>query len=189
MSEHALHDHRTPLVTLRNWSFAVGALLVLLGIGAFARPLIPSITVTFFIGGLLVAAGVMRIMAAFGTYTWKGFWLTLLCGSLSLVSGTAMLAIPGIGIEAMVVFLGVLLLFEAGGKLAAAFSVPRDYPWGWLLLDGVVTAVLGAILVAAGPAQAAVYLGLIIGIHLVASGAMLLGAGVWLNRTIARRAA
>ncbi len=189
MSELAHRDQPSPLASLRNWSFGVGALLVLLGIGAFAHPYIPSLTITFFIGGLLVAAGAMRIVAAFGTYTWKGFWLTLLCGSLSLVSGTAMLTIPGLGIEALVVFLGVLLLFEAGGKLAAAFSVPRDYPWGWLLLDGVITAALGAILVAAGPAQAAVYLGVIIGIHLVASGAMLLGAGVWLNRTLARRAA
>jgi len=189
MSELAHRDQPSPLVTLRNWSFGVGALLVLLGIGAFARPLIPSLTIDLFIGGLLVAAGTMRIIAAFGTYTWKGFWIMLLCGALALVSGTAMLALPGVGIEALVVFLGVLILFEAGGKLAAAFSVPRDYPWGWLLLDGVVTAALGAILFMAAPEQAAVYLGVIIAIHLIASGAMLLGAGVWLNRANARRAA
>jgi uncharacterized membrane protein HdeD (DUF308 family) len=186
MVEIAHGAQPSPLVTLRNWSFGVGALLVLLGIGGFARPYIPSLTINFFIGGLLLAAGIMRIIAAFGTYTWKGFWLSLLCGALSVVSGTAMLALPGVGIEALVVFLGLLILFEAGGKIAAAFSVPRDYPWGWILLDGVVTGVLGAILFMAMPEQAAVYLGVIVAIHLLASGAMLLGTGVWLNRAIAR---
>jgi uncharacterized membrane protein HdeD (DUF308 family) len=188
MSSIAYRDQPSPLVSLRNWSFGLGVLLVLLGIGAFARPYIPSLTINFFIGGLLLTAGVMRIIAAFGTYTWKGFWLTLLCGALSVVSGTAMLAMPAVGIDALVVFIGLLILFEAGGKIAAAFSVPRDYPWGWILLDGVVTAVLGGILFMATPGQAAVYLGVIVAIHLIASGAMLLGAGVWLNRAIGRLA-
>lgn len=182
----ARDDQQSPLVSLRNWSFGIGVLLVLLGIGAFARPYISSLTINFFIGGLLLAAGVMRIIAAFGTYTWKGFWLTLLCGALSVVSGTAMLALPAVGIDALVVFIGLLILFEGGGKIAAAFSVPRDYPWGWILLDGVVTAVLGGILFMATPGQAAVYLGVIVAIHLIVSGATLLGAGVWLNRAIGR---
>ena len=173
-----------PITSLRNWSFGLGILLVLLGVAALARPLIPSLTVNFFIGGLLIAAGVMRIVSAFGTYTWRGFWLSLLCGVLSLVSGTAMLALPGVGIEALVVFLGILIMFEAAAKLTAAFSVPRDYPWGWILVDGLITAVLGGILFTANPAQAALYLGVIIGIHLLTSGVALLGAGAWLKQAI-----
>ena len=180
LAEHA----PGPLASLRNWSFGLGSLLVLLGVAALARPLIPSLTVNFFIGGLLIAAGVMRIASAFGTYTWRGFWLSLLCGVLSLVSGTAMLALPGVGIEALVVFLGILILFEAAAKLTAAFSVPRDYPWGWILVDGLITAVLGGILFTANPAQAALYLGVIIGIHLLTSGVALVAAGVWLKQAI-----
>lgn len=82
------------------------------------------------------------------------------------------------------VFLGILILFEAAAKLTAAFSVPRDYPWGWILVDGLITAVLGGILFTANPAQAALYLGVIIGIHLLTSGVALLGAGAWLKQAI-----
>ena len=95
MAELAHRDHQSPIASLRNWSFGIGGLLVLLGFACFAQPLVPSLTVNFFIGGLLVAAGAVRIVSAFGTYTWKGFWLALLCGVLALVSGTAMLALPG----------------------------------------------------------------------------------------------
>jgi len=182
MSELSHPGQPSPVATLRNWSFGVGALLVLLGGASLAWPLIPSLAITFFIGGLLLAGGVMQLLAAFGTYTWKGFWLTLLCGTLSVVSGTVMLAVPGLGIEALVVFLGILILFEAAAKLMAAFSVPRDYPWGWILVDGLVTAVLGAILFTATPERAPVYLAVIVGINLLTSGLMLLGTGFWLNR-------
>ncbi|MBM4023540.1 MAG: hypothetical protein FJ284_15125 [Planctomycetes bacterium] len=184
MTDLANRDHASPIAALRRWSLAIGALLVLLGAACFARPLIPSLTVNFFIGGLLVAAGAARIVSAFGTYSWKGFWLTLVCGALSVVSGTAMLALPGVGIEALVVFLGLLILFEAAAKVAAAFSVPRDFPWGWLLVDGLITAVLGGVLFTAAPDQAPVYLGLIIAIHLLTSGGMLLGTGLWLGRAL-----
>jgi uncharacterized membrane protein HdeD (DUF308 family) len=184
MSELAHRNLESPMASLRNWSLGVGGLLVLLGVGAFARPLIPSLTINFFIGSVLLAAGVLRIASAFGTYTWKGFWLALLCGVLSVVSGTAMLALPGVGIELLVVFLGILILFEAAAKLAAAFSVPRDYPWGWILVDGLVTAVLGGILITATPEQAPLYLGVIIAIHLVISGVSLLATGFWIGRAI-----
>jgi uncharacterized membrane protein HdeD (DUF308 family) len=106
---------------------------------------------------------------------------------LSVVSGTAMLALPGVGIEALVVFLGLLILFEAAAKLAAAFSVPRDFPWGWLLVDGLITAVLGGFLFTATPEKAPLYLGVIIAAHLITSGVMLLGTGFWLNRAASLR--
>jgi membrane protein HdeD len=182
LAHHEQHDQPSPIATLRNWSFGIGALLVLLGAACFARPLVPSLTINFFIGGALLAGGILRVIAALGTYSWKGFWLTLLCGVLAVVSGTAMLALPGVGIEALVVFLGLLILFEAAAKLMAAFSVPRDFPWGWLLVDGLITAVLGGILFTASPEQAPTYLGIIIAAHLLASGVMLLGTGFWLNR-------
>lgn len=182
MTELSHPDQASPIVTLRNWSFGVGALLVILGGASLAWPLIPSLAIALFLGGLLLAGGIMQIVAAFGTYTWKGFWLTLLCGALAVVSGTVMLAVPGLGIEALVVFLGILILFEAAAKLMAAFSVPRDYPWGWVLVDGLITAVLGAILFTATPERAPLYLAVIVGINLLTSGVMLLGTGVWLNR-------
>ena len=81
-------------------------------------------------------------------------------------------------------FLGILILFEAAAKLVAAFSVPRDFPWGWILLDGVVTAVLGSLLLTAPEPLAGVYLGVIVGINLLSSGVALLGAGWWLRSAL-----
>jgi uncharacterized membrane protein HdeD (DUF308 family) len=177
-------ESRGPLERMCSWCLGVGGLLLLLGIVAIAAPWAASKVVAWVVGAALLAAGLSQLGMAAGTYTYRGFWLTLVCGALALVAGTAMFAIPGVGIHALVTFLGVIILFEAAAKLLAAFSVPREFPRGWLLLDGVVTAVLGGILLMASEPQAALFLGVIVGINLVTSGVALLASRAWLRRAL-----
>lgn len=171
-----------PLQALQSWCMGAGGVLVVLGGLAIAVPWAASTLVAASIGFMLLAAGVAQLGMAAGTYTWRGFWLALVCGALALVAGTAMIAIPVEGIHVLVTFLGLLILFEAAAKLTAAFSLPRDFPRGWVLGDGLVTAVLGGILLTASAPQASVYLGVIVGINLLSSGVALLASGVWLRR-------
>jgi len=95
-----------------------------------------------------------------------------------------MLALSVEGIHVLVTFLGLMILFEAAAKLAAAWSTPPGFPWGWILFDGIVTTLLGGILLTAPAAQAGVYLGVLIGINLLSSGISFLAAGLWLTRSI-----
>jgi uncharacterized membrane protein HdeD (DUF308 family) len=173
-----------PMHAMQSWCFWVGGALALLGTLAIAVPWAASTLVDWVIGFMLLAAGVTQLGMAAGTYTWRGFWLALVCGALAVVAGTAMIAIPVQGIHVLVTFLGVLILFEAAAKLTAAFSLPRGFPWGWVLVDGLVTAVLGGILLTASTAQAPVFLGVIFGINLLSSGVALLASGFWLRRAL-----
>jgi uncharacterized membrane protein HdeD (DUF308 family) len=90
--------------------------------------------------------------------------------------------LPRAGVEALVVFLGLVLLFEAAAKIAAAITLRDGFPWVWLLLDGLVTGVLGGILLTSRPAEAGVLLGVFIGINLLSSAAMFLATGFSLRR-------
>jgi uncharacterized membrane protein HdeD (DUF308 family) len=181
--DHAEHLER-PVVRLKSKLVWLGAALALLGILAIAVPWGAAAFVDFMVAGSLLAAGVTQLGAAASTYSWRGFWLTVLCGTLSLVAGTAMLAIPAQGVHAMATFIGLILLFEAAAKLTAAFSLPRDFPWGWVLADGLITALLGGILLMSPTAQSGVYLGTLIGINLLTSGVAFLASGVWLDERI-----
>lgn len=176
---------RDPLAALTTGSFGLGAVLALLGILALSAPWVASTVIDYIVGGSLIAAGVSQLGMTALTFTWRGFWMTLICGVLSIVAGMAMLVIPVDGIHALVTFLGLLILFGAAAKLTAAFSVPRDFPWGWLLFDGVITAVLGGILLTSPAAQAGMYLGTLVGINLLVSGVSFLATGLWLRRSTA----
>lgn len=174
-----------PLSRAATWCLVVGGVLAVLGGLALAAPWAASTVVDYACGIALVAAGASQIGMSAMTFTWRGFWLALLCGVLSVVAGTAMLAIPVEGIHALATFLGIVILFEAAAKLAAAWSLPGEFPWGWLLVDGAVTAVLGGILLTSSAAQAALYLGILVGINLLTSGVSLAGTGLWLRRQLA----
>jgi uncharacterized membrane protein HdeD (DUF308 family) len=63
--------------------------------------------------------------------------------------------------------------------------VPREFPRGWLLFDGILTAVLGGILLTSPAGQAGVYLGVLVGINLLSSGISTAAAGLWLRRSAA----
>ncbi|NDC54517.1 MAG: hypothetical protein EBZ74_09575 [Planctomycetia bacterium] len=173
-----------PLSSLSGWTLGLGGVLILLGLLALAAPWAAATVIDYVCAGALIAAGISQLGITAATWTWRGFWLTLLCGVLSIVAGTAMLAIPVEGIHALVTFLGLLILFEAAAKLAAAFSAPPGFPWGWILFDGIVTALLGGILLTSPAAQAGLYLGVLIGINLLSSGISFLAAGLWLRRSL-----
>ncbi len=160
-----------------RWSLLVGGVLALLGFLAVAAPWAAATAVAMLCGIALVTAGASQVAMTAGTFTWRGFWLTLACGVLSIVAGVGMLVLPQAGVEALVTFLAIILLFEAAAKLSAAFVVPSGFPWGWLVLDGALTAILGAILLTAKPAAAEVLLGIFVGVNLLSSSAMFLGAG------------
>jgi uncharacterized membrane protein HdeD (DUF308 family) len=84
----------------------------------------------------------------------------------------------------MTTFIGLVLLFQAAAKLTAAFSLPRDFPWGWVLADGLISALLGGMLLMSPTQQSGVFLGTLIGINLLASGAAFLGSGLWLKERL-----
>jgi len=148
----------------------LGVVLVILGILALLAPWGAATAIDVACGVVLATAGIAQIMLSASAFDWRGFWLSLVCGAISLMAGTAMLAIPRTGIEAIVVFVGLAFLFEAAAKLAAAWALRDAFPWVWLLGDGLLTAVLGSILVTASPDDAGTLLGVLIGVNLLSSG-------------------
>lgn len=170
---------------LSTWSLVLAGILAVLGGLAIASPWAASTVVDVLCGITLVAAGASQLVMTLGTFTWRGFWLTLLCGVLSVMAGTGMLVLPQAGIEALVTFLGLMLLFESAAKLVAAYSIRENYPWGWLLFDGLVTGALGLVLLTTKPAEAGILLGVFVGINLLSSAALFASAGLWLRRGMA----
>ena len=175
--------HDDPAIdSIPRWLILLGVALMVLGGFALAAPWAASTVVDYVFGGSLIAAGLSQLAAAAGTWTWRGFWLTLICGVLSVVAGTAMLAIPVAGIHVLVTFLGLMILFEAVAKLTAAFTVRRDFPWVWLLLNGIVTALLGGVLLLSKADESGVLLGILLGMNLLSSGVAFLASGFALRR-------
>ena len=176
-------DTEPPSVSrIATWCLILGGIYAALGTLALMTPWVAAQVIAVFCGVSLLVAGVAQGAMAVGTYTWKGFWITLVCSGLSTMAGIGMLVLPEAGIEALVLFLGFLLAFEAVAKLAAAFTVREEFPWGWLLLDGVITGILSAILLTSSPLEAGTLLGIFIGINFLSSAMAFIAAGLRLRK-------
>ena len=125
-------DTESPSVSrIATWCLVLGGILAALGTLAVMTPWVAAKVIAVFCGISLLVAGVSQVAMAVGTYTWRGFWVTLVCGGLSTMAGIGMLVLPEAGVEALVLFLGFLLAFEAVAKLAAAFTIREGFPWNY----------------------------------------------------------
>lgn len=179
MPSPALFPESPPsvLVRLATWSLGIGGLLIVLGLAAVVAPWLAAATVAAFCGITLIAGGASQVAMTAGTFTWRGFWLTLVSGVLAIMLGVAMLVMPREAIGALVIFLALMLLMEAAAKISATFLLGSEFPRGWLLLDGIVTAALGLVLLVVDIDAKETLLGIFVGVNLLSSGIMFTAAG------------
>lgn len=173
---------RGPFAGIGARAFRLGIALALLGALALLAPWGAATAIDMLCGLVLVAAGVGQLVLAAGAFDWRGFWLALVCGSLSLVGGTAMLVIPRAGVGAIVVFVGLLLAFEAAAKFTVAWTFRDAYPVGWILFDGLLTTVLATVMLTARGDDRGTLLGVLVGVNLLSSGLMFAATGWTLRR-------
>ena len=67
-------------------------------------------------------------------------------------------------------------------RILLAFSMQKATPWVWVLLSGVITLLLGLIIVAHWPVSGVYILGLFLGIDLLFAGAGWIGIGLGVKR-------
>jgi uncharacterized membrane protein HdeD (DUF308 family) len=92
-----------------------------------------------------------------------------------LVAGIWVVAYPIESEISLTLFVGLLLIFEGVMELAAA-AANQGEARGLVLMDGVVTAILGGLLVAEWPTDSLWAVGTLFGISLFFSGFRLLSA-------------
>ena len=153
-----------------GWFLAFGAALIVLGFAAVAR----SVTATFasmqFFGVLLLIAAVVEIASAAWVGHWAGFFHHLLAAILYGVLGLIFVMRPMITAEVLTLVMALFFLvggvFHLVGALMLGFSGSI-----WLLIDALITILLGVMILAQWPASGLWVIGLFIGIDLIFYGA------------------
>lgn len=169
---------------LQGLTQAEGVIMIILGVLALSFPVVASAWVTVMVAIAFLVAGIVgwvdNLSRARRLSRWHCFW-RLVVSSLSLVAGIWMLLqfksgmVPAaLQIKALATAIGIVFLVE-GVVMTLLSLVNRSTPgWGWGLANGLVTLLLGGLILTMSPAGLLSVLGLLVGISFIFSGIDLL---------------
>ncbi|KNG92109.1 hypothetical protein ATO11_19115 [Pseudaestuariivita atlantica] len=161
-----------------GWFTVLGIVMILTGIGAFAFPMVASLSVELLVGVAFLVGGIATLFQAFQEKEWGGVVWLLAIGIVYVLGGIVFLANPFGGLLALTVFLGMVFVAEGLTRLILGLQM-RDQPrWGLLVASGLMSIVLG-VLVFSGIANGAslAFIGVLVGINFIFAGSAFVALG------------
>jgi uncharacterized membrane protein HdeD (DUF308 family) len=157
------------LVRHWGWYLAFGIGLVLLGVAAITRAVTATVVSMVFFGWLLAMAASIELVQALLVGKWAGSFLHLLAAILFGVIGFLFIARPLAGAEVVTVLMASFFLIGGAFQVLAALLTFVS-GFGWHVLDGAISLVLGVLVLRQWPASGLWVIGLFVGINLVFYG-------------------
>jgi uncharacterized membrane protein HdeD (DUF308 family) len=128
-----------------GWLLALGILMTLLGIVGLGMTYWLTIAAVFWCGVLALIAGIAQILDAFHHKNWKGIVWHVGIGVVYVVAGIAMVTMPVASAFWLTLFIAISLVVVGFFRIVMAFQIRGRGPiWIVVLLSGVITAALGA---------------------------------------------
>jgi uncharacterized membrane protein HdeD (DUF308 family) len=184
MTEIQALDIRVPAEIVHNWGWflAFGIALVLIGVLAIGRAVAATVVSMLFFGWLLVIAAGIEIVQAIMVGKWAGLYHHWLGAILFGVLGALIVWRPLVTAEILTLLMGAFFLVAGLFQLITPFVVSLP-EWGWHVLNGIITLVLGILILAQWPVSGLWVIGLFVGIELIFYG------GAWIALALRLRSA
>jgi uncharacterized membrane protein HdeD (DUF308 family) len=148
-----------------------GVLLIVFGMVAIGLPLLAAVAVSALVAWLIVLAGVVHLMLAFrahgaGSRIWKA-----LVGIAYLCFGGYLIVRPLLGVASLTLVLASLFLVEGILDIVLYVKMRSIGGSAWVLIDGIVTLLLGLLIYMQWPSSSLWAIGTLVGISMIFSGA------------------
>ncbi len=154
-----------------TWLIILGILTIILGVLAINAPLMTGVAVAFILGIYLIVKGVVDAVAAFRCRSWGAGIFAFLIGVLSVIVGLIMIVRPGIAVASLSLILAIYFVVEGISRIFVAIRAKPLPGWGWMLFAGIVTILLGVIILRNWSEGAWAWaLGVLVGINILLAG-------------------
>lgn len=167
----------------RDWGLglASGIAMILISILMFTVPAAAGLAVTVLLGWIVLASGVIGIVAGFAHRKEGGLWVNLVLGVLAVGAGVLLIFRPLAGTVTLATILVLWLIVD--GLIGTIFSlVLRGPDWGWWLVSSLVSLVLGAVLFGTLPVGSFWIVGTFLAVALLFRGITLVVVSLELRR-------
>jgi uncharacterized membrane protein HdeD (DUF308 family) len=173
-----------PLRAKSGWIIALGVVYVIAGLIALGSVVFATVVTVFIVGVMMLLSGVAEVISAFQIKNWGKFLLWMLLGGLYIVAGFLTFENPLLAAALLTLLLGFALVASGIMRIVLALSMKQEMPWIWVAVSGVITLLLGLIILVHWPVSGLYILGLFLGIDLIIAGMGWIGIGLGLKRRI-----
>jgi uncharacterized membrane protein HdeD (DUF308 family) len=164
-----------------------GVICIILGLIAMAVPALTSLSSVLAVGVLVMAAGILRMIWAFGAGSFGRGLLGFAIGGLTLLCGLAMVANPLFSLGVLTLVIAAYLIVDGVAEIIGSFRMSGSGR-GWLMFGGIASIVLGVMIWKQFPLSGAWAIGVLLGVKLLFVGmAMVTGGSVL--KTVAKASA
>src|SRR3954453_12448136 len=187
MADPQAGSDTAPLRAKSGWIIALGVVYLIAGFIALGSVMMATVASVLIVGVMMIVAGAAEVISAFQIKSWGKFLLWVLLGLLYVVAGFVTFENPLLAAVLLTLALGASLVASGIMRIILAFSMKRETPWIWVALSGIITLMLGLLILARWPINSVYVLGLFLGIDLILAGAGWIGIGLGLRGHQARR--
>ncbi|MEA5451529.1 DUF308 domain-containing protein [Leptolyngbya sp. CCNP1308] len=168
-----------------SWVIFLSVALIVLGILAIISPMVASAFFTAMMGWIALISGILMVIQSFRSHPVRGFWLNLIVGLLYAISGLYILLNLGAALLALTLAFGILFIVEGIYTIIMGITQKVGRSMSWLVvLNGVVTLILGIMVINRWPVSALWLIGLYVGISLLLTGISLLAAALAARKAV-----
>jgi uncharacterized membrane protein HdeD (DUF308 family) len=171
-----------PLRAKSGWIVALGVVYVIAGFIALGSVVFATVATVLVVGIMMIISGIAEVINAFQLKSWGKFLLWVLLGLLYILAGFVTFENPLLAAALLTLMLGFALVASGIMRLLLAFSMREGTPWLWVVLSGLITLVLGIIILLHWPISGLYILGIFLGIDLVFAGVSWISVGFGLRR-------
>jgi len=161
-------------------SLIAGTLLLLAGIVAVFLPEITSLTLSYFIGWMLVIGGIISGYHVIQSYNTK--WIAWFKPATLELIGILLLLYPMTGIAAVRLLLIIYFLLDGFAGIMFGLEFRPYRGWVWMITDGIISFLLAIIFLIGWPFSSVLLVGLFVGISLLVDGISMLVIGMSLSK-------
>ena len=164
---------RGPAETARKitgWYIGFAVLFIILGIISIAEPMMAALAVALLVGWLLIFGGGAHLVSAFsGGGAGRVIWQVLI-GIVYLVGGFYFLTHPLLSVGTLTLVLAGIILAEGVFEIIAYFKTRSSGASIWLLINGLITLLLGGLIWFHWPSSSVWAIGTLLGVNLLMTG-------------------
>ncbi|MGC2529382.1 MAG: DUF308 domain-containing protein [Candidatus Acidiferrum sp.] len=165
-----LHGAGTVFKKASGWFIGLAIVFILLGMMAIIEPGVAGLAITILVGWLLIFGGVAHLFAAFaGGGAGRVIWQVLI-GFVYLLGGVYFLTHPLLALGTLTLLLAAIILVEGIFEVIAYFRMRGEGGSGWLLVNALITLLLGGLIWFHWPSSSVWAIGILVGVNLLMTG-------------------